>query len=68
MQKKVNVNDLNTGMYVCELDRPWTETPFLFQGFVIASEQEIKELKQCCEYIYIDTDRQTGTAAQLPDR
>src|SRR5713226_5056459 len=25
--------DLKPGMYVSELDRPWLETPFLFQSF-----------------------------------
>ena len=27
--------DLRLGMYVSRLDRPWLETPFLFQGFYI---------------------------------
>ncbi|MEE8263181.1 MAG: DUF3391 domain-containing protein, partial [Gammaproteobacteria bacterium] len=32
MKKRVDVRDLSLGMYVAELDRPWLETPFLFQG------------------------------------
>ena len=32
---KVFTGDLTTGMYVCGLDRPWLETPFLLQGFQI---------------------------------
>ncbi|MEO5573352.1 MAG: DUF3391 domain-containing protein, partial [Gammaproteobacteria bacterium] len=37
MKKKVLVGDLAPGMYVYDLDRPWIETPFLFQGFSIDS-------------------------------
>ncbi|MEO5702293.1 MAG: HD domain-containing phosphohydrolase [Gammaproteobacteria bacterium] len=54
MKKKVLVGDLAPGMYVYDLDRPWIETPFLFQGFSIDSYGQIKELKEHCEYVYID--------------
>ncbi|MEM7292997.1 MAG: DUF3391 domain-containing protein, partial [Pseudomonadota bacterium] len=30
---KVHVSELKLGMYVRELDRPWEETSFMFQGF-----------------------------------
>ena len=33
VREKVLTDELCIGMYVVELDRPWTETPFLFQGF-----------------------------------
>ena len=29
------IDQLELGMYVSELDRPWLESPFLFQGFEI---------------------------------
>jgi len=29
--------ELKLGMYVAELDRPWLESPFLFQGFKVSS-------------------------------
>jgi len=28
----IPTNELSIGMYVAGLDRPWLETPFLFQG------------------------------------
>ena len=43
-------------MYVCELDRPWTETRFLFQGFEIREREELEELARLCRYVYIETD------------
>jgi len=35
----VRSNQLEMGMFVCELDRPWSETRFLFQGFKIDSNE-----------------------------
>lgn len=46
-------------MYVCELDRPWSETPFLFQGFRITNDREIDKLKLHCDYVYIDEEKST---------
>jgi len=40
-------------MYVSRLDRPWRETPFLFQGFHIVDEGEIEEIKQQTRHVYI---------------
>lgn len=51
---KLRVGDLRPGMYVCELDRPWLETPFLFQGFELKTEADIDTVAQHCEYVYID--------------
>lgn len=44
-------------MYVSELDRPWLETPFLFQGFFIRSKNEIDELREHCEFVVIDFEQ-----------
>ncbi len=40
-------------MYVSRLDRPWRETPFLFQGFYIQESDEIAKLEELCRYVYI---------------
>ncbi len=53
----VATNELSIGMYVAELDRPWLETPFLFQGFYLESAKEIAELQQYCEHVYVDIER-----------
>jgi putative nucleotidyltransferase with HDIG domain len=54
---KILAKDLQIGMYVGKLDRPWLETPFPFQGFFIRSHCEIKELKNLCRYVYIDAKK-----------
>lgn len=51
---KINVGDLRPGMYVCELDRPWLETPFLLQGFELQNESDIEAVMRYCQWVYID--------------
>ena len=51
------VNQLTIGMYIVELDRPWLETPFLFQGFELKTEEDIRAVRDHCDYVYIDTTK-----------
>ena len=60
--------DLRRGMYVCELDRPWLETPFLLQGFVVKDDTDIEAVMQYCEYVYIDLMRSKVVKPTLPER
>ena len=54
---KVYTADLRIGMYVVELDRPWLGTPFLVQGFVIKSIDELEVLAKLCRHVFVDTGR-----------
>lgn len=54
MKKQISVENLKLDMYVCELDRPWLGTQYLFQGFTLESSDQIDELQRCCEYVFID--------------
>jgi len=51
---KLTVADLRPGMFVCELDRPWLETPFLLQGFELKNDADIEEVMRYCRWVYID--------------
>ena len=51
---KVLCVDLEVGMYVASLDRPWLETSFVLQGFDVKSEEDIDRLRKSCNYVYID--------------
>ncbi len=64
MKKEIPVEQLQFGMYVSELDRPWTDTPFLFQGFVIEDEKQLETLRKYCKKVYVDPEKNTA----LPDR
>ena len=60
MTTKVSTNQLKVGMFVADLDRPWVDTPFLLQGFIIENDRQIAELRKHCEYVIIDRARSTG--------
>lgn len=54
---KIPTSDLSIGMYISGLDRPWLETPFITQGFLIERPEDIRELQKYCESVYIDSRR-----------
>jgi HD-GYP domain-containing protein (c-di-GMP phosphodiesterase class II) len=55
---QVPVEKLTIGMYVSKLDRPWTETPFAFQGFMLKSNKQIDVLKKYCKYVFVDPEKE----------
>ncbi len=57
MKKKISVAELRYGMYVWELDRPWTDTPFMFQGWVLETPDQLETLRKYCSYVYVDSER-----------
>lgn len=72
---KIYSEDLQQGMYVQELDRPWLESPFLFQGFLLDSDEILKQVKETCEFVFVSPEQSeqdvrarmrkfTGTAKQ----
>jgi HD-GYP domain-containing protein (c-di-GMP phosphodiesterase class II) len=59
VKKSVRVEDLQFGMYIAELDRPWTDTPFLFQGFLLQRDEQLETLKKYCRSVLVDSERST---------
>src|SRR4051812_34856806 len=58
MQKQqVQVEQLQFGMFVAELDRPWTETPFMYQGFQLRTPTQLAALKKFCKHVFIDPEK-----------
>lgn len=54
---RVVVSQLCKGLYVAELDRPWTEVPLMFQGFEIRDDEELDILRGHCAHVYVDAAR-----------
>ena len=44
-------------MFVSRLDRPWLGTPFLIQGLLVKTQEDIDNFRRWCRYVYIDTER-----------
>lgn len=59
-ERKVDIDGLMPGMFVSRLDRPWNETPFALQGFAVASQADIEQLRRYCRYVYIDLEKSSS--------
>lgn len=55
--RQIGVEDLKFGMYVAQLDRPWTDTPFTFQGFLLRNERQLDTLRKFCKQVYVDPEK-----------
>jgi len=56
-KRRVHVSHLELGMYICELDRPWRQTDFLFQGFPLLKQEHIQAVRERCDYVFVDDTR-----------
>lgn len=56
-ERRVDVANLQIGMFVCRLDRPWEETPFPLQGVELASDEDIDTMRRLCRVVYVDARR-----------
>jgi HD-GYP domain-containing protein (c-di-GMP phosphodiesterase class II) len=63
-KKEIKVEELQFGMYVSELDRPWTDTPFMFQGFILNDDKQLETIKKFCKKVVIDLEK----GSDLQDR
>ena len=43
-------------MFIAELDRPWLETPFALQGFVVRDTSEILYVSNYVDHVYVDAE------------
>jgi HD-GYP domain-containing protein (c-di-GMP phosphodiesterase class II) len=65
--REIPVEELRLGLYVSKLDRPWTETPFVFQGFVLKTERQIEILKKFCKHVFVDPEKEEQGIASAED-
>ncbi len=53
---EVPAMSLEPGMFVAELDRPWLETPFSLQGFVVRDQEDVLYISNYVDKVYVDTE------------
>lgn len=53
---KVPATSLQPGMFVAELDRPWLETPFALQGFVVRDPAEAIYVSKFVDHVFVDAE------------
>src|ERR1035437_6834546 len=59
---RISVTDVRLGMFISELDRPWAETPFMIQGFLLQKTRHLAILKRLVKEVTIDPSRSTTHA------
>ena len=64
---KVQIDDLQIGMFVSGIDRPWRETPFPIQGFHVENRAQLEKLKHLCKWVYVDVRKCRGNVV-LPEQ
>jgi HD-GYP domain-containing protein (c-di-GMP phosphodiesterase class II) len=67
--EKIPVSALELGMFIAELDKPWIESDFLLQGFVLEDAIDLEKVRSTCKHVYIDRTRSIGnqfTAMEKP--
>ncbi len=65
---QIPVDQIRVGMFIAELDRAWRETPFMLQGFRVATQTDLAALKQECKKVTIDpTHSVPGSFEHLSD-
>lgn len=60
---RLPVAELELGMRVDELDKPWLDSRFMFQGFFIESQADLDALRDECEYVFVTITRQMSSSA-----
>ncbi|MEQ8954875.1 MAG: DUF3391 domain-containing protein, partial [Gammaproteobacteria bacterium] len=61
---KLASRDLVLGMYVSEIDCPWTDTPFPMGGFYVRNAEDIQVLLKHCKEVWIDINKGTAPRAK----
>ncbi len=56
-EMRLSAREVEIGMYVTRLDKPWLESPFMLQGFVINTKEDLALLLENCNYCYVDIHR-----------
>lgn len=55
-EREIEADQVQIGMFVCRLDRPWTDTPFPLQGFLVREQAQIATLREFCRRVWIDVE------------
>lgn len=64
--QKVFAEELQMGMFVSGIDRPWRETPFPIQGFHIDNRDQLDKLQHLCKWVYVDVRKSRAHKFRVP--
>lgn len=67
-REKTQISQLDIGMFVCELDRPWLDSPFILEGVLIEDDEQIATISALCEFVYVDRTVSVGNYFTAPPK
>ncbi|MGB2831663.1 MAG: HD-GYP domain-containing protein [Methylotenera sp.] len=53
-RQETPVSQLEIGMFVTALDRPWLGTPFMLEGLLLEEQEQIAMMANLCKVVYVD--------------
>jgi HD-GYP domain-containing protein (c-di-GMP phosphodiesterase class II) len=53
---RIAPQQIQLGMFIAEVDRPWLETPLPFQSFFVRDVAELKWIRENCAFVVVDTE------------
>ncbi len=59
---RVSIDDLRLGMFISELDRPWVNSPFMLQGFLLTEMLDLTTLQSLVREVVIDPRRSSPSS------
>ena len=59
-RKETPVSQLEMGMFVTALDRPWLGTPFMLEGLLLEEQEQIAAMAKLCKVVYVDHTMSIG--------
>lgn len=59
-KEKILTSQLELGMFVVALDKPWIESDFLMQGFVLEDPADFEKMIATCAHVFIDRTKSIG--------
>lgn len=54
VETEISASELQIGMHVIRLDRPWEETDFLLQGFILQTEDDVLAVQEQCDKVIVE--------------
>ncbi|WP_449192433.1 DUF3391 domain-containing protein, partial [Thauera sp.] len=60
MKRTLSTRDVKIGMFIAEIDRPWIETPFRLQGFLLENVDQMRALQEYCREVVVDHTLSVG--------
>ena len=68
IEKWLHRNELRLGMYVAELDKPWEQTDFMFQGFKLNTRELLEAVQAESEYVLVLVNKMAKTPLNSHNR